>query len=301
VIAFLVVSHRNPNQVLRLVRALREGAGSQVLVHHNKRGEPLDERSVKDAGGHLVQYGLAVEWGNVAYTEMLLRALAELAERFDPDWVAVVSGQDYPLRPLDEFEHHLAESPHQALLGDTWELDMSAEPPPPQGEFYRRYRYRHYAWPRPAAAILARALGDRAYLRELPSGLGVRLGIRSPRHPFGPALRCYVSSDWMTLERAALRALLDFARTETTVMRHYRRTIIPSESLFATVLQNDTSISVGPAPRLLRFDDGSPHPRTFGAEDVEGLLASGMFFARKFDEKIDGLALDLLDEARRAR
>ena len=295
-IAFLVVSHRNPGQVLRLVRALREGEDTHVLVHHDQRREPLDVADLEEAGGQLAGYGLSVEWGNVAYTEMLLRALAQLSEQHDPDWVAVVSGQDYPLRPLSDFEAHLRESPHQALLGDHWELDLDAEPPPPRREFYLRYRYRHYAPPRPLAAALGRL--PRAYVRELPMGLGTRLGIKPLTHPFGGTLRCYVSSDWLTLERKAVKAVLDFAQTRTTVMRHYRRTIIPSESLFATVLFNDPSISVGPAPRLLGFEEGSPHPHTFRGEDVARLLSSGVHFARKFDETVDARTLDLLDKAR---
>ena len=297
-IAFLVVSHRNPGQVLRLVRVLREGRETHVLVHHDQRRHPLDETALSQAGGRLADYGLPVEWGNLAYTQMLLRALSELTERVDPDWIAVISGQDYPLRPLPEFERHLAESPHQALLGDPWELDMSSEPDPPQREFYLRYRYRHYSPPRPVAAVVARALGGRAYLREMPAGLGSFLGVRPPRHPFGPGLRCHVSSDWLILERRAVRAVLSFARTRAREMRHYRRTIIPSESLFATVVANDPSLSVGPAPRLLGFEEGSPHPRTFRSKDVPELLSSGMHFARKFDEEVDARALDLLDEAR---
>lgn len=298
VLAFLVVSHRNPRQVLRLVRTLREGRDTAILVHHDQRAEPLDPAACEAAGGRLVNYGLPVEWGNVAYTEMLLRALAELSAGIDPDWIAVVSGQDYPLRPLPDFERHLAESPHQALLGNLWELDLSTEPPPPEREFYLRYRYHHYAPPRLLAAVLARALGSRAYLRELPAGLGLRLGIRPSGHPFGPALRCHVCSDWLTLDRTAVRAVLDFTRANPDVMRHYRRTVIPSESLFATILANDPTLSIGPASRLLGFEDGSPHPRTFRAGDVEELLDSGMHFARKFDERVDARALDLLDKAR---
>lgn len=297
-VAFLVVSHRNPDQVLRLVRALREGGDTAVLVHHDQRREPIDPAECERAGGRLVHYGLPVEWGNVAYTEMLLAALAELAEGPDPDWIAVVSGQDYPLRPLPDFERHLVESPHDALLGALWQLDLSEEPPPPQREFYLRYRYRHYAPPRPAAAVLARILGRRAYLRELPAGHGLRLGVMPWRHPFGPALQCHVCSDWLTLERRAVRAVLEFARRRTRVMDHYRRTIIPSESLFATALANDPTLSIGPASRLLGFEDGSPHPRTFGTGDLDELLGSGMHFARKFDAKVDPDVLDLLDEAR---
>ncbi len=81
-------------------------------------------------------------------------------------------------------------------------------------------------------------------------------------------------------------------------MQHYRRTILPSESLFATVLANDPRISIGPAPRMLAFEDGAPHPRTFATPDLDKLLASGMHFARKFDESVDSRVLDQLDEAR---
>jgi hypothetical protein len=269
-----------------------------VLVHHDQRTEPIDPAACAEAGGRLVHYGLPVEWGNVAYTDMLLTALAELAENTDPDWIAVLSGQDYPLRPIADFERHVAESRRHALLGDVWELDVSREPPPPEREFYLRYRYRHYAPPRGVAAVLARLLGPRAYLRELPTGLGLRLGLKPLRHPFGPALRCHVCSDWLTLERRAVRAVLSFARENPRVMKHYRRTIIPSESLFATVLANDPSMSIGPAPRLLGFEHGAPHPRTFTTADLERLLSSGMHFARKFDEGVDSRVLDLLDEAR---
>ena len=297
-VAFLVVSHRNPRQVLRLVRALREGRDTVVLVHHDQRREPIDAGACAAAGGRLVDYGLRVEWGNMAYTDMLLAAMRELADGIDPDWIAVVSGQDYPLRPLPDFERHLAESPHHALLGDLWQLDLSVEPPSPEREFYLRYRYHHYAPPRPVAAVLGRALGRRAYLRELPMGLGLRLGVKPRRHPFGPGLRCHVCSDWLTLERTAVRAVLDFTREKPDVMQHYRRTIIPSESLFATVLANDPRLSIGRATRLLGFEDSSPHPRTFGTGDLDELLASGMHFARKFDEGSDSRVLDLLDEAR---
>ena len=297
-LAFLVVSHRNPGQVLRLVRALREGSDTVVLVHHDQRWEPIDPAECAQAGGRLVDYGLPIEWGNAAYAETLLAALAELTEGVDPDWIAVVSGQDYPLRPVEDFERHLAESPHHALLGDLWQLDLAGEPPPPEREFYLRYRYRHYAPPRPVAAVLARLLGSRAYLRELPAGLGLRLGVRPPRHPFGPGLRCHVCSDWLTLERRAVRAVLKFTREQRRVMNHYRRTIIPSESLFATALANHPRMSIGPAPRLLGFEHGAPHPRTFGAKDLDELLASGKHFARKFDETADPRVLDLLDDAR---
>ena len=65
------------------------------------------------------------------------------------------------------------------------------------------------------------------------------------------------------------------------------------------MLLNDPSLSIGPASRLLGFEEGSPHPYTFRAADVERLLESGLHFGRKFDQAVDPHALDLLDKARK--
>lgn len=299
-VAFLIVSHRSPGQVLRLVRALREGEDTAVFVRHDQRRSALAAAAVEEAGGRLLLDRHGVAWGDFAYAEMLIEALAQLAADHDPDWVVIVSGQDYPLRPIAELERHLAETPHQALLHDCWRLDLDAEPPPPRDEFYRRYRYLHYPVPRPAANMLSRAFGRHAYVRVMPPGLRDLLGILPPRHPFGPSLRCHVSADWLTLQRRAVRSVLEFVRSHPRAMRHYRRTVIPSESLFATALAADRSISIGQAPRSMRFQGRSPHPDVLGEQDVAELLASGHYFARKFDEASDPRALELLDQARLA-
>ncbi len=297
-VAFLVVSHRNPGQVLRLVRALREGKDTQVRVRHDQRRSALAAAAVEEAGGRLLLDRHGVAWGDFAYAEMLIEALAQIAAEDDPDWVVIVSGQDYPLQPIAGLERHLADTPHQALLHDCWALDLDAEPHPPRDEFYRRYRFLHYPVPRPAANVLSRALGRHAYVRVMPPGLRDLIGIRPPRHPFGSSLRCHVSADWLTLHRRAIRSVLEFARTNPRALRHYRRTVIPSESLFATALAADRSIGIGQAPRAMRFRGRSPHPDVLGEQDVEELLASGHYFARKFDEGSDPGALDLLDQAR---
>lgn len=297
-VAFLVISHRAPSQVLRLVRVLREGESTRVVVRHDQRRVALDAGAVEDAGGRLLADGLEVAWGDMAYAEMVLDALREIHAHEDPDWVVMVSGQDYPLRPIAELERHLAETPHQALLHDCWPLDLSAGPPPGRGEFYRRYRYRHYRCPRRLAIACSRALRPLAYARVMPPGLPDLIGVRAPRLPFGPGLECMVSADWLMLERRAVASVLDFACSNRRAMRHYGHTVVPAESLFATALTADPSIGVGEAPRLVRFQPGATHPDLLGQADVPGLVASGQLLARKFDEESDRAALDALDQAR---
>jgi hypothetical protein len=296
--AYLIVSHRGPDQVLRLVRTLREGPGAHVLVRHDQRRSRLDPGELERAGGCLHLDDLTVEWGSWTYLRMLIGGLERIEAEVDPDWTLVISGQDYPLRPLAEIESRLAAAEHDAFLGVAWELETERTPPPPAGDFFRRYAYAHMPLPHRTPRLPGR-LAPVAYRRDLPPPLRPRLGVRRLRLPFGPNRRCWVSTDWPVLGRRALHAVLRAAREERALMRHYRHTVVPSESFFATVLMNDPALRVSLGDRrLTSFAPGSPHPDVLRVADLDRLRDSGAHFARKFDAEVDAAVLDRLDELR---
>jgi hypothetical protein len=301
-VAYVVVSHRNPDQVLRLVAALEEGPAAEVLVRHDERRSTLDEAGLARLGARLLRDELEFEWGGWSQLQLLLTCLERAAEELDPDWLLVLSGQDYPLRPIAEIEDDLAAGGVDAMLGQAWELDVRRLPDPPAEEFFLRYAYQHY--PMPACTPrLPRALRPLAYLRELPPPRRPKLGLRRARLPFGDGLRCFVSADWLTLNRKALAAVLAAAGERRELMRYYRRVAIPSESFFATVLLNDPSLRVArDNRRFVSFAAPlTPHPETLTSVDLDRLLTSGCDFARKFDAEVDSKVLDALDERRQAR
>ena len=300
-VAYLIVSHRNPDQVLRLVRVLNEGPAARVLVRHDQSGSPLPAAAIEQAGGTVLEGKTSFEWGGWSQLRAMLRLLELAREAADPDWLLVVSGQDYPLRPLADIERDLAAGEHDALLGDAWELELDRLPPPPQDEFFLRYAYRHYPAPRRAPRLPGR-LRPLAYLRERPPPLRPLVGVRRLRTPFDGDSRCFVSADWLTLRRPALDAVLDVARHDRRLRRFYRRSWIPTESFFATVLLNHPSLRVARQNRRFLSFPGplTPHPETLTSADIERLAASGCDFARKFDADLDAEVLDLLDQRRRS-
>jgi hypothetical protein len=290
-VAYIVLSHRGPGQVLRLVRVLGEGPAARVLVRHDPRGAPLPAADLAAAGGEAIEDEFVSEWGGWSQLELILACLREAAARHDPDWTLVLSGQDYPLRPLAEVEADLAASGTDGRLGAVREVETS-RPPAGEDEFFLRCRYRHYTRPR-KMPDLPRSLRPLAYARELPPLAGVRR-LASPPLPF------FASADWLTLGRRALAAVLAGA-DDDRLMRHFRRVAVPSESFFASVLLNDGALTIERDHR--RFAPfsraGAPHPDTLTVADLERMLASGADFARKFDVAVDSRVLDLLDERRR--
>jgi hypothetical protein len=300
-VAYVVLSHRNPEQVLRLVAALKEGPAAAVAVRHDERRSRIDDRELDRLGVLRLRDEVEFEWGGWSQLELLRECLDRAARELDPDWLLVLSGQDYPLRPLADVERDLAASGLDAMLGDAWELPMDGLPEPPRDEFFLRYAYRHFSAPR-SAPRLPRAVRPLAYLREMPAPLRPRLGLRRARTPFGDGFRCFVSADWLTLRRPALHAVLRATRERRDLMRYYRRVAIPSESFFATVLLNDPGLRVARENR--RFVSFAapltPHPDTLTTADLDRLMASGCDFARKFDSDVDAEVLDVLDERRRS-
>lgn len=290
-VVYVVLSHRNPEQVLRLVRALCEGPAAHVLVRHSQSQSRLAAVEVEQAGGSLIEEDVELEWGGWSQLQLILCCLRRAAE-LDPDWTLVLSGQDYPLRPLTEIEADLAASNSDARLGSVREV----EPHRITGrsdEFFLRTAYRHYTRPR-WLPHLPHALRPLVYVRELPPLVGVR---RLRPLPF----RLHTSADWVTLGRRGLAAVLAAAE-DRRLMRAFRRVAVPSECFFATVLLNEPGLRVERDHRRFIFfaAAGVPHPETLTSADLELALSSGADFARKFDTEIDPHVLERLDERRRS-
>jgi Core-2/I-Branching enzyme len=291
-VVYVVLSHRNPEQVVRLVRVLREGPSSRVLVRHDPRGEKLAKEQIEAAGGEPLEDRLKVRWGGWSQLKLILACLREAAERHDPDWTLILSGQDYPLRPLADIEADLDASPADARLGDVRRVE-TRRPAAGDDEFFLRCRYRHYARPRVFPSSLPRSLRPLAYARDLPPLIGVRRTVPAP-------LTFFASADWVTLGRAGVRAVLG-ASEHRRLMRHFRRVAVPSESFFASVLVGDPSLIVErDSRRFASFAHGAAHPDTLTSNDFDRLLASGADFARKFDATAEPRVLDMLDEHRRS-
>ena len=297
-VAYGVISHREPQQVLRLVRALREGPASQVAVRHDPRGPRLGADEIRAAGALPLEDDIVFEWGGFTQLELLLSVVKRLVRELDPDWVLILSGQDYPVRPLSEVEAFLAETEHDALLGDAWEVPADHLPGPPQDEFFQRYLYRHRSVPKRTPSPPG-ALRPLAYLRRNPGGMQPQLGLRALRTPFDESFRPFVSADWVTLGRRALAAI-ERASGDRGLLDYYRRVAVPSEGFFATVLLNDPELSVASHNRrYVHFESHrTPHPKTLGVADLPAIEATDALFARKFDPGVDARVLDVLDERR---
>ena len=97
----------------------------------------------------------------------------------------------------------------------------------------------------------------------------------------------------MSLSARAVEAIISCPRRVSSFFHH-----VPNadEAYFHTVLRNATGLSFAPGDaRCIHWTQGEAHPEVLTAADLDGMVASGAHFGRKFDELVDSSVLDRLD------
>jgi hypothetical protein len=291
-IAYIISAYKLPDLLVRLVRRL-DAPGTATYIHVDARTreatyramtEPLRGRpSVHFLPRHACRWG---DFGHVAATLKGLRALVGSGQPFD--YVVLLTGQDYPLRPNPEIAATLRRAGGQVFMdwmpipngkwtgGGTdriehWHFRVAGRLLPFPGAPFR-HRWLNTAWSLPARLFRPQ--------RRFPAGL----------RPFGG------SSYWMMPADCA-RYVDAFVCSNPGYVRFFRRVLVPDEIFFQTIVLN-SPFRHRIAPDDLRYvawEGDGDHPKTLTMEDFDALMGSPKLFARKFDPQVDQAVLDRID------
>jgi hypothetical protein len=308
-VTYVVLTHRDWAQVRRLAAAiLASSPDATILIAHDARREQFPVQA-DDARIEVFAHGRTADWGSWDLVEATLDAFARARIRFDPNLVCLLSGNDYPVRPLREWEA-------EALAADSWV--GTAEPlryTPRWGtrrgtgdDRWTRYAYRWFRPPfrmRPTRLAPWRVRLRRAVflrleplicLRIVSRGRGLHYGVRRLPSPFTSARPCYLGSQWLAVRRAELDRLLDVDFAPGSRLRRlYASTIIPDESALVTALSRVAPPSDLPPVSHMRWDAARDQPVTWTLADLDELTASGSPFCRKVDPALSAGVVDALD------
>jgi len=298
-VCWFVQSHRDPEQIVRLLRLLRSGSDGPIILRHDDAVTPFDPAPVLALGNvHLLPasgrqirgtfscgvqpYLDAVEWletSNTAY-----------------DWLVNLTAQDYPVTPVAGIERFLADTTHDGFVR-SWDV-LGPDSPWSKRKAKARYWHRFRLLP-PGSDRLLRPLRwiTRITPLQFYFDYGPWVGVRLLRTPFRNDFRCMGGRSWWTLRHDVVRYLREFLAARPDVVAHYRGTITPEESLVPTVLRASRRFDL--VNDDLRYIDYSHaikgSPRTLTVADVPMLAAGRYHFARKFELAVDREVLDVID------
>lgn len=284
-IGFVLVTYKNPDQLLRLVHTLNRVYGDPPIAIHHDFGQCDPGAARFPANVAFVRPHTTTGWGTFGVCEGTVRALEVLYGHGEgPRWFTLLSGCDYPLQPAATVLADLERGGYDAHMTHT-RIQRNAAAGTWEGICVDRYLRAPLTlpWPLPP---WRRPLHVRQPL------------ITRFLLPWSRTLQCYAGSQWFSANRRAARAILHSHREDQRLREFYAHTArVCDESYFHTILANTPSLKLHNHNwRYIDWGTGGAHPRVLGSEDMETALASGCHFARKFDQAQERAVLDALDQ-----
>jgi len=286
-IAYLINAHKDFNQLERLVARLDDD-GADFFIHIDKKVGPASFSALSEAlGAHratMIPERVDVTWGCFSQVEATLGGLrAVLRSGSRPDYVSLISGQDYPIRSNAFILKFLSER-RGAEFVESCELS-------PRGWAGAMIRFERY-W-----------LNEMLNHHEISLALRSVLSYLLPKRKVPLGYRAYGGSGWWTISYDCASYIVDFVAGHKDFVNFYRTTACPDEMFFQTIIMNSRFASqvYGDNLRYIDWSEGNPNPKVLTKDDFHLMQSSDKLFARKFDACLDGAILDLMDIARTAR
>jgi len=282
-IAFLVTAYNNPNHFHRLVRAVTTPY-TGTYVHVDAKSDIRPFQAERHERVKFLQDRFPVYWGEFTMVQAVLRLIdAALNAPARYDYLALISGTDYPIRPMHELQAFLSAN------NGTQFMNIVAMPNEGIGKpLWRLRRYKVLsggAWSK--SQELARRALIKAKLVPAERRFEAALGGRAP----------YAGSTWWVLSRDACEHVLEFVRREKAFVSFYRHTWFPDEGMIHTIIGNSPFASR--LRRNLTYTDwrlGGAHPALISDQHVDRFISDPspqsddrygpgeVFFARKFSD-----------------
>ena len=296
-IGFVLLTHNNPQQALRLVNILNSMFDKPPIAWHHDftlSTLPLDPVTKNIS---LVYPHVRTSWAKFSVIDAMIMALDILFKSpYSPDWFVLLSGSDYPIKHANTIIHDLSRSKfdvhiyHKRISFNRYESN------------WQRLCYDRYC----AARLRLPAINKR--LRPIKRTIILRHpAFASWQTPFSNDFSCFAGEFWFCANRFAAEYLIEYHRTMTALSNHYRARearhvypVFPEESYCHTILCNASFEISQNNWRYIDWSHNSSHvhthPKTLTIEDLPKMRESTAHFARKFHAETDRGILDALDE-----
>lgn len=288
-LAYLILAHGNPGQLKRLVCRLSNN-GTDIFIHLDQKTDDISA-FVTFAGLYrnvfLVKRRVDVKWGAFSMIQATLNSLSEIAAHGTYDYISLLSGSDYPIKSNKEIGSFFAGNYGKEFI--YYRKDPSPELPAGGSD---RFGY-YYDYDNTVA-------NNDEYEFEMKA--------RNLKRSFIDGMTPYHGSQWWSLTGRCVEYLLNSVASDRELVNYYRYTKFPDEQFFQTIIMNSEFASNVVNNNLRYIDwsdinwpeidwtDNRPHPKTLLQKDFRKLKYTEKLFARKFDENIDPVVLDMIDK-----
>ncbi len=198
-----------------------------------------------------------------------------LLEEPNFDYLNLLSAQDYPIRPIEEFHQFLIINKGKAFMHC---LDVETEWEEAKDRV-TRYHLINYNFK--GKYFLENFLNKLLPRRIVPNNMVIK-----------------GRSQWFTISKKHIEYVVKELNNNKEFVRFFKFSWAPDEIVFQTLLYNSPFRNdiVNNNLRFIDWSDGMKNPKTFTFADFHQIINSNQFFGRKFNSVIDGTILDIIDQ-----
>ena len=286
-IGFILLTHRNPPQIHRLIDHLNKMFNYPTIVCHHDFSKC--DLSVDNLPKNIsfVRPHIETAWGYFSIVEATIQAIKLMYESANsPDWFILLSGSDYPIKTAKEILSDLTSSKYDAHIHHEEIIYKVYKQNVKMSVIWQILAYQRYC----SYELFSVPFFNNPKVRlEHPL-------LTKPFLPFSEKLRCFGGGQWFSANHRAAEYIIKFHSQKNALISHYRSRMFADESYFQTILANAPHLNLkNDDYRYVDWSTEGAHPKTMVMEDLPNLLTSSCHFARKFDIDVDSNILDQLD------
>lgn len=273
-IAHLILAHKNPQQLARLLKAMEHPA-FDFYIHID------DKTDAAPFAGLFNQYNVfrinnrvKIYWAGYGTIQASLNGFKEILTK-DYDYINVMSAQDFPLKPADYIYQYIKERKGKEFITCRSVEDEWTEALPRVTD----YHFINFRFP------------GRHKLEFLANKILPKRKYPLPHKIVGRA-------NWFTITTGAAKYLLEFINNHPEVVQFFKFSWGADELIFSTVLYN-SHFKNQIIDNITYVDWNGPHkghPKILTVDDLPQLKATDKLLARKFDIDTDASVFFLLEE-----
>lgn len=268
----LIMAHKNREQIERLVNYF-EGK-CDIVIHLDKKGSFTKEDETMLSllpGVKKVFRKIAVHWAGHSILRCQLLLLKQGLKLSDGRYFHLISGQDYPLKPLDDFLKFFDSENRDFIQG--------AHLPAPHwdGNTYKRIQHFYFTdWLNLSGEEEVNKMWRFA---DLQDKWGIRRRIPDQvKHIFG-------GSTWFTLTRDSAVKVIEYTDKKPSLLKRFKYTFAPDEMYIHTVVRHVNSpekqIDCNNQRLVIWGRAGDNHPIELSERQMHEISSTTDFFGRK--------------------